>query len=822
MTKKTSFYLRVGRRFVLFIPSFFGIGAFFVSSLLGAAPLPSFGGAILVSLFLYFAVESFRRAYPLEAAKKTMAMASGDLPLSPLPLPAVVEPEIRELVLSFNELVRSRIAMEERVEFEWSLVQDALNSLSEAVCVLDENGIIISANRGWTRARENWPESPLFSLGLGESYYRAGLDEINDSIRRILSGEVDDCVIEEVDSSCGGVDAHFIVKVRKAFGSGVNGISYRCVVSHLDDTERRRVAERLSLMAAVFSNAGEAVVITDATNRIQAVNASFERITGYSLEEVEGQDPKMLSAGGTSASVYKNMWASLIARDAWEGEMRDRRKDGTVYPKWLSIRVLRDCDGRVSNHIGIFSDISERKAAEARIVHQANHDALTGLPNRLMLNALLERALSDARRDGKKVCLMLLDLDRFKNVNDSLGHHVGDALLLETSRRLAACVRGGDFVARLGGDEFVIVLRETSQGGILDSAKLVAERVVASLSEPFKLDDSIVRTAASIGATFFPEDAQDISGLLKCADLAMYHAKSSGRGVWRRYHESLNRALIERQALENDLRDALSNKGGGVIEPYFQPKIKLDTLSVCGFEALARWRLLDGSFISPERFVPVAEDCGLVSTLGEVMLRKSLDAVLRWTLAGDFDPTEMSVAVNLSPSQFLDKELPFRILSELERRCLPSCCLELEITEGLAMDDPDATAAALRELKEAGLKVSVDDFGTGYSSLSRLNHLPFSTLKIDRSFVSDVDKKGETFTRGICEITIILAHRLNMDVVAEGVETLSQMRTLEEMGCEKIQGFIFAKPMPEEQILPFLRDFDGESILKKLEQAAGE
>jgi len=552
----------------------------------------------------------------------------------------------------------------------------------------------------------------------------------------------------------------------------------------------------LDLMAKVFTNSGEAILITDAQNRIVAANAAFTKLTGYNAEEVLGKDPKILSSGKTPLEVYQQMWKSLAERNSWEGELWDRRKSGEVYPKWLSISVIRDRDGRVTNYIGNFNDISERKASEERFLRLAYHDALTNLPNRLNLHERLEQTINMCKRCNSKFALMLIDLDRFKVINDTLGHHIGDLLLVEVARRLITSVRESDIVARLGGDEFVVVL--TAIESPADAAD-VAGKIVQAVSAPYLISGNDLRSSPSIGICLYPDDAAEIGMLLKSGDVAMYHAKANGRGNYQFFTEEMNRAVMQRQSMESDLRTALERQQFVL---HYQPQLDLNSGFLTGVEALIRWQHPTRGLVPPAEFIPIAEEMGLIVQLGSWVLREACTQLKQWQKTG-LEGIRMSV--NLSAIQFLDKDLVEHIQTILVETDLDANCLDLEVTESMSMSSPADTIAVMQVLAECGMTLSIDDFGTGYSSLAYLKLFPIHTLKIDRSFVKDIEI--DTNDADICDVTVLLAHKMGLSVVAEGVETEAQLKFLLSIGCNRVQGYLISKPMPADQIMDFFNNY---------------
>ncbi len=561
-----------------------------------------------------------------------------------------------------------------------------------------------------------------------------------------------------------------------------------------DISERRNAEEHLRLLATVFSNSNEAIIVTDAANRIIATNQAFAKLTGYTQEEVAGRDPSMLSAGRTPRDVYREMWSSLESTGAWQGELWDRRKSGEPYPKWLSISLVRDEHGQIQNYIGSFIDISELKASEERIRHLAHHDPLTNLPNRFSLNEKLEQAVGFCTRKGVQMALMLIDLDRFKAINDTLGHHVGDELLVQVAQRLSGTVRKSDIVARLGGDEFVVVLPGVDSPA---DAAHVADKIVQTVSAPYQVGGQEQRTSPSIGICIYPDDATEIGDLLKNADMAMYHAKAKGRGNYQFFTENMNAAIMRRIALESELRVGLER---GQFVLHYQPQQDLRNGRLVGLEALVRWQHPVRGLIPPAEFIPVAEETGIIDALGDWVLQEALRQLGEWRARG---LTELRMSINLSTGQFLDKTLPARMDALLARHGLAAGLIDLEVTESVSMASPDETIEVMRALTQRGLSLSIDDFGTGYSSLAYLKLFPIRTLKIDRSFVKDIET--DPSDADICDVTVLLAHKLGLEVVAEGVETEAQLKFLRSIGCEKIQGYLISRPLPADQLEALLR-----------------
>jgi len=566
---------------------------------------------------------------------------------------------------------------------------------------------------------------------------------------------------------------------------GMFGIGLAWRVSYQRRVERMRTEAALHLYASVFENSGEGILITDRNNRIVAVNRALTQHTGFTLDELQGQDPRIMASGYTPRETYQALWAGLLERDFWQGELWDRRKDGGAYPKWTAISVIRNPAGDITHYIASFTDISERKAAEQRIEYLAHHDPLTGLHNRHSLENRLAQSLLDARRDNNRLAVMFIDLDRFKVINDTLGHHVGDRLLVEVAARLRTCVRESDIVARLGGDEFVVVLSRMDAG--MDAA-LVAGKILRTLNQDYFIDDAIQHSGASIGIAVYPGDGDDQESLMKHADTAMYHAKEEGRNNFQFFTASMNAAASERMNLERDLRHALAENQ---LELYYQPQVRGADEGLCGMEALVRWNHPGRGLIPPNKFIPIAEECGLIEAIGSWVLEEACRQIEVWRSAGH---SGLRMAVNLSAHQLRSPSLAEQVEAAIERYNLVAGELELEVTESAAMSDPQRAIGTLQALRSLGVELAIDDFGTGYSSLAYLKMLPIQTLKLDRAFVRDIEVDAND--AAISAATLALAHSLGLKVVAEGVETAAQRDFLVAHGCDILQGYLYGRPEP--------------------------
>ncbi|KAB2919586.1 MAG: EAL domain-containing protein [Dechloromonas sp.] len=563
----------------------------------------------------------------------------------------------------------------------------------------------------------------------------------------------------------------------------------RLAVAHRDLAERYRAQLRaegeLRLYATVFTNATEGMTITDAASRIVAINPAFTAISGYQAEDVLGKTPAILNSGQQGPDFYRQMWTELLANGQWQGEIWNRRKDGGIFPEWLSIAAVHDDKGETSHYIGIFTDISERKQSEARIHHMAHHDVLTGLPNRLLLEDRVGQAMLKSKRSSRPMALIFIDLDRFKNINDTLGHEVGDQLLVQAAQRGLSVLRDTDTLSRQGGDEFVVVLPELEHR---QDAMYVTRKILAALCQPYLLAGHELTVSGSAGIALYPDDGQTVSELLRKADAAMYRAKEEGRNTFRFFSSEINTASLGELLLENDLYGALDR---GELLIHYQPKVDAGSGRLVGAEALMRWQHRERGLIQPAVFIPIAEENGLINTFGEWAIRTVCAQQRAWLDAGR---QVVPIAVNISAQQFAQEDLPQIVARILAEFALPPQLLELELTESLLMRNASRAAQVLASLRTMQVSVAIDDFGTGYSSLSYLRQFPVQVLKIDQAFVCEIDEYGEQVR--LASAIIAMAHELELCVVAEGVETEYQRAYLYEHGCDQFQGFLFGKPQP--------------------------
>ncbi len=542
------------------------------------------------------------------------------------------------------------------------------------------------------------------------------------------------------------------------------------------------------LATTVFNVSSDAILIADSENRIVSVNAAFCEITGYSADEVAGRNPKILSSGKHDAKFYQAMWRDLREAGRWSGEVWNRRKNGEIYAELLTVNTVKNDRGELTHYVAIFADITEHKQIQEHVRYLAHYDALTNLPNRVLFNDRLGQALINAQRADSKAAVMFLDLDRFKNINDTLGHGAGDMLLQEVAARLTDCIRQGDTVSRLGGDEFVVLLPELNDE---KDTQRVAQKLLNTLAFPIVLQGHELHISASIGISYYPMDGTNTETLMRHADIAMYRAKEEGRNNYQYYHASMNARSFERLAMEASMRHALKR---GEFELYYQPRYAMPEGAIVGAEALIRWSHPELGMVSPGLFIPLAEETGLILPIGEWVLKQVAAQGRAWQQAG-FPP--LSLAANVSARQFRQPDFAGKVMQILRDSGFDPRHLELELTESTLMAHVEENIETLQALNALGIRIAIDDFGTGYSSLSYLKRLPVDILKIDRSFVSELPDSRDG--AAIVEAIVAMARSLGLHIVAEGVETAVQLEFLQERKCDEIQGYYFSRPLPVEQ-----------------------
>lgn len=557
----------------------------------------------------------------------------------------------------------------------------------------------------------------------------------------------------------------------------------------LTDITKLKQAEDELRIAAITFESQEGMLVTDPQGVIVRVNRAFTRLTGYEAQEAIGQRPSLLRSGRHDPGFYQHMWQELKDHGYWQGEMWNQRKNGKIFAEWLTISAVLGPDGVPTHYVGTFSEITQNKEAEAEIHRLAYYDPLTHLPNRRLFHDRLSQGIASSNRSGNFGALLFLDLDNFKNLNDTLGHDIGDLLLIETGRRLQACVRGGDMVARLGGDEFVVMLEnlgtEVKEAAIL--TRVVGEKIREALTEPYPIQERQLHCTTSIGIALFCNLDEPAETLLRHADMAMYKAKNAGRNTLRFFDPAMQVALDERSALEADLRLALEL---GQLHLYYQPQVD-ETRRLVGAEALLRWQHPQRGLVLPGDFIPLAEETGLILPIGQWVLEIACAQIKTWSTAPA--TRDLQLAVNVSTRQFRQADFVERIEELLTRTGIDPTRLKIELTESLVIDNVADTIAHMQAIKALGVQFSMDDFGTGFSSLSYLKRLPLNQLKIDRSFVIDIISNAHD--AAIVQTIISMGKTLGLHVIAEGVETESQLNCLTQYGCTAFQGFLFSRPL---------------------------
>jgi len=589
----------------------------------------------------------------------------------------------------------------------------------------------------------------------------------------------------------GEIDWVWLKLLGEISHSDEHQVPQRMTGTLVDITAQRTAEEQIKLYASVFDNTSDAIVILNSSLNIIAVNQSFSKITKYSREEMDSQPLSILHHGDSSQEIQQQ----LRVTGSWSGEVKDKRKDGSEYVLELALNTVTPTSEQEFNYIvAVFSDITERKQTEDELFFMANYDALTKLPNRAMFSNMLNGAIASAKRNNSKIALLFIDLDKFKQVNDTLGHDAGDELLIQSAQRFKSQLRATDNVARLAGDEFTIILED-----INDSREIytIASAIQKDFQRSFDIMAQTANIGTSIGISIYPNDGDNADKLLKNADTAMYFAKTNGRNSFHFFDQTMNAQAERRNLLEFELRQALENNQ---IRIHYQPKIDTSTMKVWGFEALARWEHPTQGEISPFEFIPIAEEAGLIREIGLYVFERATIQLQQWHTQGYVG---LHMAVNVSAREFQLSDYPIEIAKVLNSLTINAKFIELELTESIVMENPQKMTLMLDVIKNLGLSLSIDDFGTGYSSLSYLQRLPVDVLKVDQSFVRDIEDKPHSAS--IAKAIISMAHSLGLTVVAEGVETKAQLEFFIQQRCALIQGYYFSKPLPVAQAQEYLQ-----------------
>jgi diguanylate cyclase (GGDEF)-like protein/PAS domain S-box-containing protein len=725
---------------------------------------------------------------PLQAIEAGLRrLAAGELDTR---IPLQGSPELRYTIETVNRMAESLQALANGLMDEQERLEVTLRSIGDGVISADHEGRVVFMNPV-AEALTGWK--------LAEAKGRS-LRQVFPIINERTRAEVE-CPVGRAlrEGHIIGLANHTLLIARDGTERPIadsaapirhaDGRIFGAVLVFRDQTEERRTLDNLRLTASVYEHSLNAVMITDASRRIVAVNPAFTRITGYAAEEVIGKKPNILSSGRHDAAFYAAMWERIRETGQWQGEIWNRRKDGAIYPEELTIVAVKDEEGQVTHYIGIFHDLTQIKAQEEHLRHLAHHDPLTGLPNRALLADRLKVALAQAERSGRKLAVCYLDLDGFKPINDAHGHAIGDRLLIEISQRLAGAVRGGDTVARLGGDEFVLLLTNLVDA---EECRGALARLLHLAAQPVHLEGRELSVTASIGVTLFPDDAADVDALLRHADQALYAAKEAGRNRFQFFDPRQAAAARTQRAFFEAVQTALARDEFVL---YYQPKVDMRTGRLIGVEALIRWQHPERGLLSPAEFLPPLEGSELEIALGEWVIEAALSQIERWRASN----LEIKVAVNIAPAHLARADFITRLAQLVARHpAAPPESLQLEVLESAALEDIAHVAAIIEACRQHGVGFALDDFGTGYSSLTYLRRLPADLVKIDQSFVRDMlaDPNDLAIVEGI----IGLAEAFRIAALAEGVENEEIGAALIHLGCPLGQGYGIARPMPAEAL----------------------
>ena len=643
--------------------------------------------------------------------------------------------------------------------WDWDIEQDITHSSKEERSLFD----IVGDKKKGTKQHSN--------------IHPADKDRVEEDLQAHLDGQTEFYINKHrVITENGGWS--WVLSRGKVVSRDEHGTALRMVGTHSDITERE-------LASLIYQHSSQALFVTNANNDIISINPAFTDITGYSEQEVIGKNPRLLASGKHDAMFYQQMWEALNATGQWEGEISNQRKNGEIYTESLNINAIVGANGLVDHHVALFSDITEKKKADELIIQHANFDGLTGLANRHLFQEHLKFEINKAQRSGLPIALLFIDLDRFKEVNDSLGHDVGDLLLIEAAQRIKLCVRESDSVARLGGDEFTVILAELEELHIIER---VTQGIIDSLQKPYLFGDSQAYVSASVGITIYPDDSTDVVSMLKLADQAMYKAKENGRNCYSYFTQSMQEEALRHQQLIRDLRSAVDAEQ---LELYYQPIVDSHTNEIRKAEALLRWNHPIDGMISPADFIPLAEESGLIVEIGDWVFKQVVNQAKLWI---EKYGTDFQISINKSPIQFLSGTNHAHWLEYLAELDLPGQSVIVEITEGLLLESDQNIINQLQQFHDAGIQVALDDFGTGYSALAYLKKFEIDYLKIDRAFIQGLALGSDDLA--LSEAIIVMAHTLGLKVIAEGVETEQQLQLLKKVDCDYIQGYLVSKPVP--------------------------
>ncbi len=679
------------------------------------------------------------------------------------------------------------IALRQRLAHESHKNEIFLTLSGDGVHILDEKGVVVQVSDTFCKML-GYRRHEMIGMHVTQWDCQVSQKELMEGIQELSDKSI---IIHSKHKRRDGIiyDAEILVTLIESKHKRWIYCSARNVTQDLIDQAKTQ------LSALVYEHSSDPIVITDQNSIIISINPAFSSMTGYILGEIKGKSTNILNSGQQSDEFYRQLWQVLSTNGEWNGEIIDRDKDGMVFSKWLSIRTVYDNNNMPYRRIAIFSDISDQKEAKQQIWYQANFDALTGLSNRSMFMYRLEKELQSIERNESTVVLMYLDLDHFKEINDTLGHDKGDILLQTAAKRLISCVRKSDVVSRLGGDEFTIILNNIDS---LDSVNEIASKILHELSLPFYIDHETLFISASIGITIAPSDGNTSEILLKNADQAMYAAKNDGRNRYHYFTPSMQESLSKRTLMIHEMRDAISKNQFKV---YYQPIMELSTGLIYKAEALVRWEKEDGSLVSPLDFIALAEETGLINDIGLSVFQQAVNQVKQWR---EMLNPKFQISVNKSPVQFRCEDHEGSVLIEIMSDLgVSNDGIIVEITEGILMENTLFIKHKLLELEKQGIAIALDDFGTGYSSLSYLKKFDIDYLKIDRAFVQNLETDRND--KILCEAIVAMAHKLEIQVIAEGVETVAQREYLMSIGCDYIQGYLISRPIPADEFEVFYK-----------------
>lgn len=680
-------------------------------------------------------------------------------------------PEQSDSHQSLSELVRDS-------EAKWrAITEHSPNNLM----LLDPDGTILFINHSFAGlTREQLIGTSVFAH-VNETSRRLAHDAYNKVVKTGQSAQYD-----TVETDAAGITRHFSRLVYPV----TEGDTIVALIEDVQDmTAMQQAQRRMHILSSALEQTADLIMITDVDGTVEYVNPAFETTTGFDSGELLGKKAHMLRSGKHSEDFYKNLWQTILNGEVFSDVFINTRKDGSTYYEEKTITPIHNSQGVISHFVATGRDISERMRTQERLHYMAHHDALTRLPNRTLFLDRLRQAMARARWHNRLIAVMFMDLDRFKEINDTLGHDIGDQLLVAITERISSSVRTGDTVARFGGDEFAVLLDDIASEKDISQ---LARKVLDTLAPAFVIGGHEFFMTASIGVSIFPTDGEDTDSLLRCADVAMYRAKDLGRNNFQFYSNEMSARAFERISLENSLRHALKRREFFLL---YQPQIDLCLQRIIGVEALLRWQHPDLGVITPGEFVPLLEETGLIVQVGEWVLRSTCEQAAAWQEAGYRD---LLVSVNVSGRQFNNPEFLSSAQTIIRQTGIDPAQLELELTESMLMRNASKTISALDALTQLGIRIAIDDFGTGYSSLNYLRRFPISTLKIDRSFIRDVERDGDD--RAISQAIIVMAQSLNLGVVAEGVENAAQVEFLQGLGCTRIQGNYYSAPQRADEI----------------------